>query len=258
MNQVSPGQQQPWHVRPALPTRPPPPDDPLFPPAEQALARQIQEQRADDPMVGAKIGANLFYEQLVKVLQGDPNGVRAELLLGVPALLAGFACQAATWESLVMTGGYPAEAVFMVMETADSKQYPFSDPMNHLLLEDRYSVWGLTSAATQAKTDQPLPDITDLVEHVARSIGTSSFGQPRLPPPLTLAEDPLGILRAGWNRYLPLLGLCCAMPEEWPVVFAIAIQRAIEQVRQLIEPTTACAVVMECAVPMAHLPMELV
>ncbi|MDR1634245.1 MAG: hypothetical protein LBS27_04855 [Bifidobacteriaceae bacterium] len=244
-----------FQVRPALPTAPPQPSDPRFPPAEQALARQIEQQRADDPLVGVKIGAGVFYDQLVQMLQGDPRGVRAELLLGVPALLAGYACQAATWESLVVGMGYPVESVFLLADSAEGIPYPFSDPMNHLLLEDQYSVWGLVSAAAAAKTDQPLPDAADTVAHVARSIGTPAFGQPRMPPGNTLGEDATKLLQAAWPRFLPLLGLACAMPEEWPALFAVALQRSMETVRQLIDPVRAAVIAIECAVPMAHLPM---
>jgi hypothetical protein len=220
------------------------------------LADQLAQQRQADPLAGVKVGAGLFYDQLLQTLQGDPRGVRAELLLGVPALLAGYACQAATWESLVIGMGYPVDSVFILAGTAQGVHYPFSDPMNHLLLEDPYSVWGLVSAAARAKTDQPLPDAADTVAYVVRSIGTPAFGRPRLPEGYTLGEDAIKLLEAAWPRFLPLLGLCCALPEEWPALFAVALQRSMETVRQLIDPVTACAIAIECAVPMAHLPMR--
>ncbi|MDR2378841.1 MAG: hypothetical protein LBD70_05400 [Bifidobacteriaceae bacterium] len=243
-------------VRPTLPTAPPTPSDPRFPPAERELALQIAEQRETDPLAGAKIGSELFYGKLLEVLQTDPAGVRAELLLAVPALLAGYACQAATWESLVVGLGYPAESVFLIAGASDGGLYPFSDPMNQLLLEDDYSVWGLVAAQARAQTDQPLPDAVDTVTHVVQTIGTPAFGHPRLPSGLTLGEDAVDVLKAAWPRFLPLLGLTCAMPEEWPTLFAFALRRSMDAVADLIAPDAASLIVIECAVPMAHLPMR--
>jgi hypothetical protein len=239
-----------------LATTPPAPTDPHFPEAEQAMARQIEARRAEDPLIGARVGSKLLYDQLVQLLQSDPRGVRAELLLGIPAMLAGYACQAATWESLVAGMGYPVDEVFMLASAADGAQYPFSDPLNHLLLEDRYSVWAWVAAAARAKTDQPLPDVTDIITHVVQSIGTPAFGQPRLPAPFKFADPPLATLRAAWPRFLPLLGLTCALPEEWPVLFALAIQQAMDAASSVVDPVTACVIAMECAVPMAHVPMS--
>jgi hypothetical protein len=241
--------------RPALETRPPSADDPRFPPAEQALARSIARKRETEPLAGPMVGARLFYDKLIKTLQADPRGVRAELMLGVPALLAGFACQAATWESLVVSTGYRVTDVFRLAGTADGAQYPFSGPMNQLLLEDRFSVWRFVEAAAKAKTDQPLPNILEIVTHVVDSIGTPQFGKPRMPEGFTLGEEALPILRTLWPRFLPLLGLSCSIPEEWPALFAISLQKAMEAVRELIGPVDACTIIMECAVPAAHLPM---
>jgi hypothetical protein len=239
-----------------LPTSPPPSDDPKFPPAEQALARQVAARRQEDPLAGAKTGAGVFYDNLMKVLQKDPNGVRAELLIGVPAVLAGFACQAATWESLVVGEGYPVHSVFTMATAEDGTVYPFSDPMNQLLLEDQFSVWSLAAGAAQAAGAQTLPDVEEAVEHVAQTIGTPEFGQPRLPGHFSLGADtPTGILEGAWPRFLGLLGLTCAMPEEWPVLFGFAMQRAIDTVKDLIDPASACQIALECALPMAHLPM---
>jgi hypothetical protein len=221
------------------------------------MARQIREQRAEDSLIGIKIGAELCYNKLIQLLGQDRHGVRAELLIALPSMLAGFACQAATWESLVVGQGYPVESVFIVADTQDGGQYPFSDPMNHLLLEDQYSVWGLIAAAAKAKGAESLPDMEELVTHVVRSIGTPAFGQPRLPSGLSLGgETPLELVRTGWENFLPLLGLSCVIPEEWPALFAVAVQKAMEAARQLIDPATAATLAMECALPMAHLPMR--
>ncbi|MDR2454142.1 MAG: hypothetical protein LBD51_06285 [Bifidobacteriaceae bacterium] len=244
-------------VEPALPTAPLAPSDPRFPAPEQALARQIAAQRETEPLVGVQVGAQLFYDKLVQILQTDPHGVRAELLVGVPALLAGFACQAATWQSLVVGLGYPATSVFVLAGTQDGAEYPFSEPMNRLLLEDQYSVWALIAGAARQLTDQPLPDVAATVAHVAESIGSPAFGVPRLPPPHTLGNDnALDVLRAMWPHFLPLLGLTCAIPEEWPVLFGIATQRAIAAVKGVVEPIAAATIALECALPMAHLPMR--
>ncbi|MDR3107339.1 MAG: hypothetical protein LBU05_03970 [Bifidobacteriaceae bacterium] len=106
----------------------------------------------------------------------------------IPSLLAGFACQAATWKSLVVGMGHPINSVFLVAQTADGCDYPFSDSLNHLLLEDELSVWRLIAASAQANTGQPLPDVANIVKHVVQTVGTAAFGRPRLPNGLALAR----------------------------------------------------------------------
>ncbi|MDR3107340.1 MAG: hypothetical protein LBU05_03975 [Bifidobacteriaceae bacterium] len=60
-------------LRPALPTRPPEPDDRRFPAAERSFAIEIADQRADDPLIGVKVGSGLFLSQLVQALANVPN-----------------------------------------------------------------------------------------------------------------------------------------------------------------------------------------
>ncbi|MDR1426151.1 MAG: hypothetical protein LBJ08_00095 [Bifidobacteriaceae bacterium] len=238
-------------------TAPPPPSDLEFPPLEQSLARTIREHRQTDPTAGIRTGSKLFRDKLIGLLNTDPNGVRAELLLAVPAMLAGFACQAATWEALVVGQGRPLTSVFAVFGTDDGGQYPFSNAMNQLLLEGRSSVWAVVATAAQSMTDSPLLDVEEIAAHVARSVGTPDFAQPRLPPSNSFGnDDAMSIISATWPAFLPLLGLCCEAPREWPLLFAAALPEAMKMTSHLIEPASAASIIMESAVPMAHLPMR--
>jgi hypothetical protein len=195
--------------------------------------------------------------RLIQVLESDPNGVRAELLVATPAILAGYACQAAAWASLVEGEGYPVDSVFLRMTGADGREYPYSDAIDELLVEGRYSVWSLVAGAIRELTDRPLPDVEDIAKHTVENLGGPGFAQPRLPEGLSLgADQPLALIQAAWPRFLSLLGICCVLPEEWPVLFGTAVQRTIATAAEVLDPIDACVIAMECAIPMAHLPLR--
>jgi hypothetical protein len=111
-------------------------------------------------------------------------------------------------------------------------------------------VWSLTAGTVQ-QLGKPLPDLTDIFKHAAATVGGAQFGIPRLPEGHRAGDLPINYLKAGWPKLLPIAQRFCDEPTHLPIVFALAIQKAILMGKDVIDPTLAGTIVMECAVPMS-------
>jgi hypothetical protein len=114
----------------------------------------------------------------------------------VPAMLnalgacAGFAAQVAVWRALVLPRGRnPGDYLVYVGKPNDICFY--GEAINQFLFStglDRLSFLSLAAATLRSASD--LVNIGELAEHVAKTVGTEDFGQPRVPPSIDLPELP--------------------------------------------------------------------
>jgi len=215
------------------------PEDPVA----ESLYRAVDERRAEDPMIGAKIGAKEILQQVINALKTG-RGVRIEDLLAILATLAGYACQMSVREQ---PGGSLTEAV-----TSDGAKYYFGDALNRPLAESQYSVWSICAGTAQHLGVRPedFPGLDDVFRHVSASVGTPQFGIPRLPEAHMPGEPPRNYLKL-WKLFLPRVRRFCPDAQQWPMLYAIAIAEAMEMAKDVIAPQLALRLVMECAIPMS-------
>jgi hypothetical protein len=211
-------------------------------PREAALQRTIEEQRKTDPLIGVKIGSQQVAQQLMNAFKSE-RGVHIESYLACLGALAGYACQASVRES-------GAGGQLVTAQGADGKTYFFGDVLNAPLAEDRLSVWSLIAGALQ-NLGKPLPDVTEIFRHVAATVGTAPFGVPRMQEGKSPSDLPINYLQATWPRMHAVAKRFSASPEQLPLVFAVAIQTVIIQAKDVIDPTIAAGIAMECAVAMS-------
>ena len=215
-----------------------------------ALKDRIAEGRADDPLIGPKIGAKLVNERLIAGLKNQ-KGVHIESFLTLLGALAGFSCQMSICEqrragTLVNPEG---KAIWVVVKGKDGKKYYFGDGINGPLLENQYSIWSFTAGALQ-QFGAAMPDVNEIVNHVASTVGGAGFGVPRIPENHRPGDLPINYLKVVWPRIFPAVRELCELLE-WPLLFGIAAQRAIEMGKDVLSPTLAATIVMECAIPMS-------
>lgn len=213
-----------------------------------ALQATIAERSKDDPLFGAKLGAKDIFQRLSALLKNE-RGVHIETLLCVLGSLAGYSCQASL-RAQAIAKGLPETAAFVVVEDDKSRKYFFGNPLNELLAESRYSVWGLAGGAAQQAGGQ-LIDVNEIFAHTSKVIGDPQFGIPRLPEKHGPHDLPVNFVKAIWPRMLPTVKLYCADPVHWPILLGLAIQEAITMGKTVIDPSMALKIVMECAVPMS-------
>jgi hypothetical protein len=220
-------------------------------PALAALLRVIEEKRKTDPLIGAKIGAKEVSQRLLNGMKTE-KGVHIESLLCALGAVAGYSCQANLRAQAVMKG-IPETAPFTVVKTADGRQYFFGDPLNQALAEAQLSVWGLAAGAARQAGSTTLPDIQSIFKRVSETVGHETFGIPQLPENHRAGDLPINYVKALWPVLLPIAKQFCQKPSEWPVLFGLSIQDAIEKGKSVIAPDLALKIVMESAIPMSKI-----
>jgi hypothetical protein len=212
-------------------------------------AKSAAPALAADPLIKAKIGGKEIFDRVVNGVK-DERGVHMETLLAYLGGLAGYACQFCVRERRIKYGAKSVDSGFTIVTGADGRKYYFGAALNEPLVEGRYSVWSLTAGAV-AQLGKPLPDLRDIVKHSAATVGGARFGIPRMPEGHGLGGPPLDYLKAVWPKILPIAQRFCDDPVQLPIVFGIAVQNAIIMAKDVLDPTLAGAIAMECAVSMS-------
>ena len=180
-----------------------------------------------------------------------------ETALTVIGALAGFAAQHGIWEAMVKPGKMAIQEAFVVIETRSGETYFFGDFLNTILAAmdpAQLSVWKIVGAAARAMGAETLPDLTPIFKHCAETVGTGSFGLPRLPD----GHVPNILPRDAVNRYWPEARRILASrpdpePMTWALDVAVAAQQLMLGMKDRIDPLLAAQVVMEAAVPMSRI-----
>ena len=223
-------------------------------PEDAALLAAIEEQKKNDPLIGAKIGGKEILDRLLTVLK-DEKGVHAESLFCALGSLAGYACQA-NLRAQAISKGMDPNAPFIVVKAGDGKPYYFGDPLNQCLAESKFSVWSLSAGAAQHAGAKTLPDINEIFEHSTNALGSEQFGIPRYPTENKAGDLPINYVKALWPLLLPIVKKLEQNPMLWPLLCAFAIQDAIEMTKGTISPEHALSIVMESAIPMSKVDLD--
>jgi hypothetical protein len=194
-------------------------------------------------------GAEYVAYRIWATLQED-RGIHPASLLTCLGALAGYACQACVRKTASLPGIDPSRYVLTPVDPGDGAMYVHGAALNQPLVESPLSVWSLVSRTVQ-KLGEPLPDLDDIVNHSARTLGTSEFGVPRVPDEHRPRHSAIFYLTQIWPQILPIAQRFCSRPMQIPVLFGIALQRAIEQIKDELSPTLSASIAMECAVAMS-------
>ena len=193
-------------------------------------------------------GAEYVLYRIWAALQ-DRNGIHAESLLTCVGALAGYACQVYVRQSAALPGADPGAYALRAVEATDGATYLYGDALNVPLAEGPLSIWALVGRTVQ-KLGEPLPDIEDIFRHVTQTVGTSTFGVPRVPAGPRPRHAAIVYLKQVWPQILPIAQRFCNKPMQMPVLFGIAIRIRIGTgvgVAFLAVATTAGPVIGELA-----------
>ncbi len=182
---------------------------------------------------------------------------QCETALTVVGALAGFAAQQGIWEAMVKPGKMAIQEAFVVIETRSGETYFFGDFLNTILAAmdpAQLSVWKIVGGAARAMGAETVPDLTPIFKHCAETVGTGSFGLPRLPD----GHLPAILPREAVNRYWPearriLASRADPEPMTWALDVAVAAQQLMLGMKDRIDPLLAAQAVMEAAVPMSRI-----
>ena len=201
-----------------------------------------------------KISADLV-EMLFAELN-DSTGVHVETALATLGALAGFSGQMAIREELVKSGKVSEDKAFAIVRTKNGESYYFGDLLNEILFQSKpgsLSIYSIVAGAAQQSGAKELPDMTDIAGHVARTVGSDSFGAPRVPPRHLPKKSTIALLDRFWNPVRNFLVINTPSPGQWPFVLALAAQKVIFMAKGVIDPAVAAKIVMETAAPMTNM-----
>ena len=235
-------------------------------PDVSALIEIIAERRGSDPLICEKIAADEIVRTTTSAMASkDPRGVHAETLIAALSALAGYACLVSARATAAMlaaapplapagnAGDRPTPLAIDLIAGTDGQAYYAGKAIAGPLFESRLSVWSIILDAVQKGGEAASPDLSELLAHVAATIGTPQFGVPRpAPGGFPPTEPPLAFVRAFWPLLLPKAKLFCPLPEQWPVLYGFAAQQAIVLCREVVPPEISVRLALECAVPMSR------
>ena len=155
------------------------------------------------------------------------RGVHLESALSALGALAGRACQLAALEGVAGKDPDYVNLSLAVVTGADGSEYFFGDAINRPLVERQYSIWDLVAAKT-TELGGTVPDRDELFAHNAEMVGTPDYGVPRWGED-TSAELPRTFLPL-FDRYQPTVRKSAKNPQQWPVVYGVAIQKLFDRV----------------------------
>jgi len=223
-------------------------------PKTAALINAIRERSKEDPLVGAKLGSKEILQRIINAMKNE-HGIHVESLLCALGALAGHSCQA-NLRAQALVKGLPETAAFQTVATKDGKKYFGGDPLNNVLVNSKYSIWGLAAGAAQEAGAKELPDIHEMFKYTSSVLGEPEFGIPRIPENHSAGDSPLNYLKALWPAIFPTVKLFCPSPSEWPILYGLAIQEAITMSKSIIAPDLSLKIVMESAIPMSKIDPE--
>lgn len=215
-------------------------------PSRDPLDEAIASRRSQDPLVGAKIGAEEISRRLLQVMATD-RGVHIESLLAVCGALAGYAWQASL-RARAQADGQTQPPGLHVVGTRNGNSFLVGEDLAKGLLQDRYSTWGLAAAAAQQAGCSALPDPMQLWRHGMDSLGQELFGVPQVPIRHQPSPESLQSLPSLWPALLPLVLRFCPDPAEWPILYGLLAQKAITMGREVLDPCLALRIVMDTAI----------
>jgi hypothetical protein len=214
-----------------------------------ALQRQIQEKQVSDAHIAAKIAAGAIVERILSTMSDD-KGVHVESAFAALGSLAGYACQQSALKEMKSNKSTGGEDAIVTISDEQGNHYYYGNGINQPLLEDKLSVWSLVGGAVQSY-DGTLPDVNAIVEHTTASIGTPEFGQPRLPEDHPIRYTPIQCLELWQPLKTEILDNLPVPAGDWGMAYALAIQSLMDQAKEVLSPSIAGLIVMECAVPMS-------
>jgi hypothetical protein len=221
---------------------------------EAELLERVKEMTPRDPKSGAKVGGKELADRLLETINMG-RGIHVESLMCAAGALAGYSCQAAI-RAKNIGDGLDEITGLTVTEAIDGNLYFFGDRLNTLLAEDESSVLNIAARAAQAYGCKGIPDISEIFMHVAKSVGTNTFGIPRLPEGHPVQALPRTYLEWLWPKFSPAVERFCPNPDQWPLLFGLLLQNLLLHTKDVLAPRIALQVIMESAIPMSKVKLN--
>jgi hypothetical protein len=228
--------------------------DPKSHPGHQAVLRHLREREQEEPLIRAQVAGSVVFDLFVGVLRDQDGRVRIDDLVAALASLGGHLCLVAVLDTLKERGLTPQHVGMLEVEGRDGHRYYFGDEPNRLLLESSTSLLSLVlGAAHEHGAAVSLELVHEAMKRTAERVGTAEFGKTELPDEHQPALSPIDWVKNGRRNIIDALDLYEVPALARPTAVGFAIQRAIDEGREALDPLIAAKIAIECSVPMAKI-----
>jgi hypothetical protein len=220
-------------------------------PGHEAVLHHLREREQDDPLVRVQVAGTIVFDLFVRLL-GQEGRVRVDDLIAALASLGGHLCLVGVLETLKARDLTPTDVGMLEVEGRDGHRYYFGDEPNRLLLESSTSLLSLVlGAAHHHGAPVSLELVHETMKRTAQQVGTGEFGHPELPDQHQPALTPFEWVTHGRAKIVDALDLYEVALLARPTAVGFALQRAVDEGREALDPLMAAKIAIECAVPMA-------
>jgi hypothetical protein len=259
---------------PAAPSPAPAPAAPTAAAPAAGAPRQAPWPPEQDAAANQAIGS--LRNLLLNGLKTE-RGIQAETLVMAAGSLAGFSAINAVFEAYLKRGRAKigdrqttdTSATIVEVKASDGRTYYFGDLINSFLAavagpaSRPFFVWGYLAGVgiNSGVPTAELPDINEMFQRAASTVGTPEFGTPRMPSNL----KPLLTTRQAIERLWPATRAILSRSdapganghavdvEHWPIVCAIVAQQLVGQTKGVLDTKVALRLVMESAIFMSKI-----
>jgi hypothetical protein len=200
------------------------------------------------------MAGRIILERLLGAMR-DERGVHVESLATALGALAGRACQIAALEGLHSGAAEYRGLSLLTVGGANGDEYFVGDAINRPLAESKNSVWSLAAGAAQQHGAQ-VPDLNELFQHSASTLGGAEFGLPRFAPGTNAGGTPRSYL-AMWEPLQANVRHAAPRPEQWPVAYGLAVQNLFATAKGHFDLGVLTRVVMDSAIATSKLKLPL-
>lgn len=215
------------------------------------MLRHLGEREKEEPLIRAQVAGGIVFDLFVQLLAND-KGVRIEDLIAALASIGGHLCLTSAVDELARQGLSTKAAGMMEVADREGNLYFFGDAPNRLLAEGETSLLSLALGAAQAHGAPVSFDmIVESMKRTAGAVGSADFGRVDVPEENRPSSPAFDWVLHGRRKLIEALDVYAVPQELRPAAVGFALQRAISEGRQVLDPLIAARIAIDCAVPMA-------
>lgn len=215
------------------------------------MLRHLDERERDEPLIRAQVAGGILFDLFARLLAND-RGVRIEDLIAALASIGGHLCLTSAIDQLAKQGLSPKAGGMMEVADREGNLYFFGDSPNSLLAESETSLLSLALGAAQAHGAPISFDmVLESMKRTAGAVGSAEFGYVDVPEANRPGLPAFEWVRHGRRKMIEALDLYEVPQALRPAAVGFALQRAISEGREVLDPMIAARIAIDCAVPMA-------
>lgn len=218
---------------------------------QQAIRSAAPELAHEHPAAAdARDLTRPILEWLATEVADESGAIHCETAMTVLGALAGFAAQQAVWAGIAALGT-PQHLVFKTVRTKSGETFYLSDMVNEILVSkgETPTILKVVGGAAAKAGGRDFPDIKDMFQNAAATMGSQLFGRPRAPAGHLPRILPRDALTRYWRKAHSFVER--EHPPMRAIWFGLAAGSLLIKMQQSCPADIAFALVMEAAVPMS-------